>query len=305
MPNAQSPITNHQSRNIVFTITQQQQQYKTYILTDNTANSQLEVVPERGGIITRWRMQGEEILYLDVERFANLELSVRGGVPILFPICGNLPDNSYTYNGQQYTLKQHGFGRDLPWEVTEQNTEGKVSLSVVLKSNESTRAVYPFDFQVTFTYTLQGNTLVIDQVYQNLSSTPMPFSAGFHPYFQCGNKSQLEFEIPSGQYLDQRTKEMHPFSGNFDFSRDEIDFAFGYLHSLSATVTDNSRKLKLTINYDDIYAMLVFWTLKGKDFYCLEPWMAGRNSLNTGENLIVLEPGASKSTSVRLTVNYF
>jgi galactose mutarotase-like enzyme len=59
------------------------------------------------------------MLYLDVERFANPELSIRGGVPILFPICGNLPDNCYTYNGQQYTLKQHGFGRYLPWEVTE------------------------------------------------------------------------------------------------------------------------------------------------------------------------------------------
>jgi galactose mutarotase-like enzyme len=289
----------------MFTITEQQQQYKTYILADTTAGSHLEVVPERGGIITRWRLQGQEILYLDTERFTNPELSIRGGVPILFPICGNMPDNTYTYNGKQYTLKQHGFGRDLPWEVTNQVTEGKVSLSVVLKSNEVTRAVYPFDFQVTFTYTLQGHSLIIDQVYQNLSGVQMPFSAGFHPYFQCGDKSRLEFEIPSGQYLDQKTKEMHPFNGTFDFARDEIDFAFGHLRSQSATVTDHSRKLKLTLDYDDIYAMLVFWTLKGKDFYCLEPWTAGRNSLNTGENLSVLEPGASKTTSVKLTADFF
>ncbi|MFM2063644.1 MAG: hypothetical protein RLZZ507_3315 [Cyanobacteriota bacterium] len=290
---------------MVFTIALQQEQYKTYVLSDETANSQVEVVPERGGIITRWRIQGEEILYLDVERFTNPELSIRGGVPILFPICGNLPDNTYTYNGKQYTLKQHGFGRDLPWEVTEQLTEGKVSLSVVLKSNEVTRAVYPFDFQVTFSYTLQGNSLVIDQIYQNLSAVPMPFSAGFHPYFQCGEKSQLAFDIPSGQYLDQKTKEMHPFNGNFDFEQDEIDFAFGHLRSKTAAVTDHSRKLKLTLDYDDIYAMLVFWTLKGKDFYCLEPWTAGRNSLNTGENLTVLAPGASKTTSVKLTADFF
>jgi galactose mutarotase-like enzyme len=74
----------------------------------------------------------------------------------------------------------------------------------------------------------------------------MPFSAGFDPYFQCGDKSQLDFEIPSGQYLDQKTKEMHPFRGNFDFNRDEIDFAFGYLQSLSATVTDNTCQFELT-----------------------------------------------------------
>ncbi|NET02235.1 MAG: aldose epimerase [Sphaerospermopsis sp. SIO1G1] len=289
----------------MFTITQEQQQYKTYILSDTTSGFQAEVVPERGGIITRWRVKGEEVLYLDTERFTNPELSVRGGVPILFPICGNLPDNTYTYNGQQYTLKQHGFGRNLPWQVTTQTTEGKASLTVTLKSDEVTKSVYPFDFLLTFTYSLQGNSLVIDQVYQNLSAVPMPFSAGFHPYFQCGDKSGLEFDIPSSQYFDQKTKEIQTFNGNFDFQQDEIDFAFSNLRSQSASVTDHSRKFKLTLDYEDVYAVLVFWTVKGKNFYCLEPWTAGRNSLNTGENLTVLEPGASKTTSVKLTADFF
>ena len=289
----------------MFTIALQQQQYKTYILSDETANSQLEVVPERGGIITRWRVQGQDILYLDAERFANPDLSVRGGIPILFPICGNLPENTYTHNGKQYTLKQHGFARDLPWVVTNQVTEERVSLTLVLNSSEQTRAVYPFNFQLAFTYKLQGNTLEIRQQYKNLSSTPMPFSTGFHPYFLTVDKTGLEFEIPSQQYQDQITKEIHPFNGTFDLNRDEIDFAFGQLTSQSARVTDNTRKLRLTLDYDDIYSKLVFWTLKGKDFYCLEPWSAPRNSLNTGENLTVLEPEASFSTSVRFRADFF
>lgn len=129
----------------MFSIAIQQQKYKTYILSDEIAGSQLEVVPERGGMITRWRFQGQELLYLDTERFAHPDLSVRGGIPILFPICGNLPENTYTYNGQTYTLKQHGFARDLPWQVTEQVTHEKASLTLVLNSNEQTRAVYPFE----------------------------------------------------------------------------------------------------------------------------------------------------------------
>ncbi|BAZ53254.1 aldose 1-epimerase [Nostoc sp. NIES-4103] len=289
----------------MFTIAVKEQQYKTYILSDETAGSQLEVVPERGGIITRWRVQGQEILYLDTERFANPDLSVRGGIPILFPICGNLPDNTYTYNGKQYTLKQHGFARDLPWEVTDQVTQDKVSLTLVLNSNEQTKAVYPFDFQLTFTYELQGNNLEIRQQYKNLSSTALPFSNGFHPYFVTSDKTQLEFEIPSQEYQDQRTKEIYPFNGNFDFNLDEIDVAFRQLSSKSATVIDNSCKFKLTLDYGDDYPILVFWTLKGKDFYCLEPWSAPRNSLNTDEHLTVLESGASYTTSVRLTGNFF
>ncbi len=287
----------------MFTITLQEQQYKTYILSDESAGSQIEVVPERGGIITRWRIQGKEIFYLDTERFTHPDLSVRGGNPILFPICGNLPDNTYTHNGQQYTLKQHGFGRELAWEVTEQKTEDKASLTLVLNSNEQTKAVYPFDFQVIFTYELQGNTLAIRQEYKNLSSTPMPFSAGFHPYFLTGDKNRLEFQIPSGQYQDQNTKEIHSFDGNFDFNRDEIDVAFKDLTSQSATVIDPSRSLKLTLDYDHIYSHLVFWTVKGKDFYCLEPWTAPRNALNTGANLTVLAPKASCTASVQLTAN--
>ncbi|MBW4476420.1 MAG: aldose epimerase [Tolypothrix brevis GSE-NOS-MK-07-07A] len=289
----------------MFAIALQEQQYKTYVLTDTETNSQVEVIPERGGIITKWRVNGEEIFYLDAERLTNPELSVRGGNPILFPICGNLPDNTYTSQGKQYTLKQHGFARDLPWQATDQATEDKASLTVVLNSTEQTKAVYPFDFELAFTYQMQGNTLEVQQKYTNKSSSPMPFSFGFHPYFAVSDKTQLEFEIPSREYLDQKTKEIHSFDGNFDFNLDEIDVAFKQLTSQSASVTDHSRKLKLTLDYDDVFPILVFWTVKGKDFYCLEPWSAGRNSLNTGEHLTILEPGASCSASMKLTANFF
>jgi galactose mutarotase-like enzyme len=265
-------------------------------------NSQLTVLPERGGIILSWRVQDQEILYLDEERFANPQLSIRGGVPILFPICGNLPDNSYTHNDKQYTLKQHGFARDLPWSlVSQENT----SLTLVLESNEQTRAVYPFDFKVAFTYQLEGNTLEIRQNYTNLSSEPMPCSFGFHPYFKVLDKSQLEFEIPSEEYQEKDSQEIYHFNGHFDFSRDEIDVAFKHINATYATVFDHSRRLKLTTKYDEIFSTLVFWTVKGKDFYCLEPWSAPRNALNTGENLTILQPGADLLTTVSLCANFF
>ncbi|RUT00271.1 aldose 1-epimerase [Dulcicalothrix desertica PCC 7102] len=289
----------------MYSISLQQNQYKTYILTDESANSQLEVVPERGGIITKWRLDGKEIFYLDEERFVNPELSVRGGNPILFPICGNLPENTYTTGGKQYTLKQHGFARDLPWVSHSSVSDEGVSLQATLHSNEQTQAVYPFNFQITFTYQLQGNSLNVGQHYINKSSQPMPFSFGFHPYFAVQDKNQLQFDIPSREYQDQKTKENHTFNGSFDFNRDEIDVAFKQLSSQTATVTDLSRKLKLTFDYDNVFSTLVFWTLKGKDFYCLEPWSAGRNAINTGENLTVLQPGASYSTFFKLTANFF
>ncbi len=289
----------------MFSINVEQRQYETYILADEKAKSELEVLPKRGGIATKWRIDGKEVFYLDEERLKNPEMSIRGGNPILFPICGNLVDDAYTINDKKFTLKQHGFGRNLPWEVGEEVTVDNVSLKLHLNSNEETKAVYPFDFQVTFTYQLHGNTLTILQEFKNQSSEPMPFSVGFHPYFLTRDKNQLELEIPSTEFQNKGSKEIHPFNGSFDFSQDEIDVAFNKLSAKSSSVTDKSRNLKITLEYDDNFSTLVFWTVKGKDFYCLEPWSAPRNAMNTQEHLTVLNPGATHSAMVRLTANFF
>jgi len=172
----------------MYKVSSEQKQYNTYTLSDDSSGSQIEVVPERGGIVTSWKINGQEVFYLDTERFTHPDLSVRGGNPILFPLCGNLPDNTYNVDGKDYQIKQHGFARELPWTATAQNNDGAASVTVELASNAETKAVYPFDFHLAFTYSLQGNTLEIRQEYKNLSATPMPFSSGFHPYFLCATK---------------------------------------------------------------------------------------------------------------------
>jgi galactose mutarotase-like enzyme len=93
----------------MFTITKQPQTEPVYILNDTASQSSLTVYPDRGGIITSWKVSDRELMYLDVDRFnEDPSLSVRGGFPILFPICGNLPDNAYSVGDNQYSLKQHG-----------------------------------------------------------------------------------------------------------------------------------------------------------------------------------------------------
>jgi galactose mutarotase-like enzyme len=285
----------------MFAIALKHEQYKTYILSDQLAQSRLEVVPERGGIVTQWSVKGKDILYLDAERFANPDLTVRGGIPILFPICGNLPDNTYTHNGQAYTLKQHGFTRDLPWEVSDRKTQDAVAITLSLTSNDETREVYPFDFKLNFTYRLQGNALEIHQQVINQSAQTMLFSIGLHPYFQVADKSQLRFDIPATELQNQRDQTTQSFSGRFDFELDEIDAIFHEPSRQDASVTDLSRQLQLQLEYESPYSKLVFWTVKGKDFYCLEPWSAPRNAINTGDRLTHLQPGASLETLVRIS----
>jgi galactose mutarotase-like enzyme len=271
----------------MFTITKQPQTEPVYILNDTDSKSSLTIYPDRGGIATSWKVNDRELMYLDVDRFnEDPTLSVRGGFPILFPICGNLPDNAYAVDGKQYSLKQHGFGRELPWTVTHQSTTTDASLTITLTSNEATRAVYPFDFSVSFTYKLTSGQLTIDQTYTNKSATPMPFSSGLHPYFLAPDKNSLSFEIPSASYTEKQTGETHAFAGTI------------------ATVKDASQNLTLTMTSSENYRTLVFWTVADKNFYCLEPWTGPRNSLNTGTDLLHVAPGQTLTTKVTFAAKF-
>src|SRR5215831_1904256 len=98
------------------------------------------LAPERGGMVTRFAVRGEDVLYLDEATLADTTKNVRGGVPILFPIGGKLaPD---TLPGARAPLKQHGFARNLPWRVIELGPDRAV---LSLDADESTRAAYPHE----------------------------------------------------------------------------------------------------------------------------------------------------------------
>ncbi|WOD39333.1 aldose epimerase [Nodosilinea sp. E11] len=275
----------------------------TYVLSD-TDTARLEIVPDRGGLVTRWQVEGQDIFYFDRDRFAHPELSVRGGIPILFPICGNLPDNQYHLGDQSFSLKQHGFARDLPWQVTQQDVSEAASLTLELTSTEATLGQYPFAFKLAFTFKLKGHSLEIQQRFTNLADQAMPFATGLHPYFLVEDKSQLDFDIPAIEYRDHLSGSVETFGGSFDFEQAEIDLAFQGLTASTATVIDRHLGRQLTLTWSADYTKLVFWTVKGKDYYCLEPWTAPRNALNTGEDLLMLAPQETLETTVGMAVSF-
>ncbi|MGQ9837802.1 MAG: aldose epimerase family protein [Cyanobacteriota bacterium] len=289
----------------MYSITSFPQPYLTYLLKDEQSGTEAEIVPERGGMLTRWRIQGEEILYMDEERFLDPNLTVRGGIPILFPICGNLPDNTYCHAGQSYTLKQHGFARNLPWQVVDQNTDSQAALTLMLESDAQTLAAYPFEFTFLLSYQLRGHQLFLKQHITNRSQENMPFSLGFHPYFnvQENAKPYLQIWIPAQDLYDHLSKSTAPFAGTFDWTAPEIDVAFKALTAQQATVVDPMAGRKLTLTYDPCFQTLVFWTVQGKSFFCLEPWTGPRFALLSGEQLIQLAPGDSLETQVTLQVS--
>src|ERR1035437_2131349 len=99
--------------------------------------SQVSYCPERGGLITSLIFRGREILYMDEDTLRNPKVSVKGGIPVLFPNAG--PIDSPQFPG----LKQHGFARDLQWQA---NKKADTFL-LTLTSDDETKKVFPFSLQ--------------------------------------------------------------------------------------------------------------------------------------------------------------
>jgi galactose mutarotase-like enzyme len=91
--------------------------WPAFDLIDDEREVRVRVVPARGGLVTTWEVQGQSLLYLDPETYADPQKNVRGGIPILFPICGRLKDDTYWIGNREYHMPQHGLARRLPWRV--------------------------------------------------------------------------------------------------------------------------------------------------------------------------------------------
>lgn len=150
----------------------------------------------------------------------------------------------------------------------------------------------------------EGNELYIYQEYINNSEDEMPFYAGFHPYFTVGGKKALKFNIDAGVYQDYDNECIKTYKGEIDFDY-PVDFVFtlnnpgenGYV------MVDPGKGRKITIETDEYFKYMVMWTMEGKDFVCLEPWMAPPDAMNTGTDLCKLAPGKALKTRVKIRVD--
>ncbi len=271
----------------------------TLTLADSDAPSAAVLAPARGGMLVELTVAGRELLYLDRATLANPKANVRGGVPVLFPSPGKLAGDAWSRGGARGTLKQHGFARNLPWEVAATGTDDGAWATLALTANEATRSAYPWDFRAEYTYRLRGRAVTIAMRIENRGGSPMPFGAGFHPYFAVRDADKASARIPTAatRAFDNAAKRDVAFSG-FDLTAAEVD-----LHLYDHGSTDASlvaRDLAIALRGSADFTHWVVWTLRGKDFVCVEPWTCPGDALNTGERLIVLAPGEARELSLTL-----
>lgn len=275
--------------------------FKIYELIDEENNSSLKVCPERGGIIISFKVHGEELLYLDKDTFYDINANIRGGIPILFPICGQLKSGKYELNGKEYAMKNHGVARNRAWEVIGTNTKDEASITLRLTSDEETMKEFPFEFELVFKYTLKKDKLIIEQKYQNKSNENMPMYAGFHPYFKTKHKN-IAYTTDAKQYLDYNDMEIKNYEGsiNLEGMKESTVFLDAKERKISFSMLDNEKSLHM--RYGSEFKYIVLWQVDGKDFICVEPWMAKTWAMNTNEDLVFVDSG--KELATYLAIEY-
>lgn len=243
-------------------------------------SQRLEAAPWRGGLAFSYRVDGEEVLYLDRASFDDPAKNVRGGIPVLFPWAGPLPEGTFGTSG---ALPQHGLARQATWEV-----EGE---ELVHRSE----TVFPWKYELRVHFELGEELRIVSSV-TNHDSREMPVQLGFHPYFAVEDKSTLTFDLPAATYRDndEPSRPDHPFPGRLPLTERAIDWELRGLSERKAVMTGRRR---LELRWSERFPVLVVWSLLDKPgFVCLEPWTAGRFAQSTGDpDLWHVAPGATES----------
>jgi len=283
----------------MFTVNEIEGTIPTVALIDSRARSRALIAPGRGGMVTSFEVAGREVFYLDRKTFEDPAANVRGGNPVLFPSPGRLAGDAFSWRGAAGSMKQHGFARNLPWTpcLRGSGSPDGAYLGLMLASDDRTRAQFPWDFHAEITYSLRGAALRIDLRVSNQSAGDMPFGAGFHPYFAVPDADKGRVELPTGatRAFDNTTKTEVPFAG-FDLTLPEVDLhLLDHGASAGELWIDGGDGRRVSLRGSPEFSHWVVWTLKGKDFVCLEPWTCPGNALNTQDRLIVLGPGESRA----------
>ncbi|MBM0125959.1 aldose 1-epimerase family protein [Pimelobacter simplex] len=248
-----------------------------------------------------------------VDGFAEDAMPSGGRGQLLVPWPNRIRDGRYEFGGstQQLALTEpkrgnasHGLVRWVSWTLASA-AEDRVELSYLLPAQTG----YPWALALTTTYALGADGLSVTQAATNLAATAAPYASGAHPYLLAGPGpcDGWSIELAAATVLAVDPERLLP-TGRVpadglvtsplgatvlnhavtDLARDEEG---------RATVTLRSGDTGVALWVDERHRWLQVYT--GDDTptprasVAVEPMTAPPDAFNSGDDLVVLEPGAS------------
>ena len=240
--------------------------------------------------------------------------------PWLFPICGGLSLGRYTYRGRSYQMQKHGFVRDMSFTVGERS---ETSISLSLSDNAETRAIYPFAFLLTVTYTLSGDRLLSEIRIANPGGEDLLAAFGAHPGFRVplaggdfddwylafeGSPEPFEMTLADDLLWSGEQRPFPLAGGRIKLSRQFFARDAKFLSDTGSAVTlqsDGSPRA-VTVRYEGFPYVGIWSEPVDVGFVCIEPWhglpaVSGKvDDLETKRDLLRIAPGGEETLRVEI-----
>ncbi len=250
-------------------------------------NTTIGIIPEIC-LVSHFQVGSWQVLYRPVET-GNVK---RWGMPLMIPNFSRLKDG--IFEEKHTSLPIHGFGRNLPWTVTEQAT---MRLSMQLSSSDATRPDYPYEFTFTATIIADEGTLTYTLVMENRGDETMPIAPGFHPYFAMAqqDKAQLITDGPPGFTLS-----------DFDWITTIPDNPYPFPHQITIQVPAGGILTLAELPHNGSYTLanMQVWseppTKPDSAFVCFEPTVGSEDALNRLADRLNIAPHSQQELTLQL-----
>jgi aldose 1-epimerase len=271
------------------------------------------VVSEAGGGARSWTVDGSELL----ASFASGTRDAAFAGKPLMPWPNRLRDGRYVFEGAEHRVAitepetstaLHGLTLSSRWRASRTSAHG-ITLSHQLRGREG----YPFALDLAVGYELDSAGVVVTLRATNAGPGRAPFGAGLHPYLRLTGDITLQVLANTRVPIDDRllpTGPPTPLSGTeLDFRHarrlgdQRLDTCFGDLERGAAGVASLTLAgpRRLVVWMDDAFHFVQVFTADGA--IAVEPMTCAPDAFNTGDGLLVLEPGASFTGRCGLTAS--
>ncbi|CAI5462444.1 unnamed protein product [Closterium sp. Yama58-4] len=232
-----------------------------------------------GACTTSWKLpSGEDLLFVRPDAVFTGAKPISGGIPHCFPQFG------------PGAMQQHGFARNLTWDVEAAEGGASPSLTLVLTDNEYSRAMWDFAFKATFKISLSEGKLETVFTVANTDSKPFTFTTALHSYFRAAIGGVKVTGLKGAKSLNKDPDPTNPIPGVEE--RDEVTFPgfvdCMYLNTPEELVLDNGLGRKLAIRnkgWTDAVVWSPHLTMPAcyLDFVCVENAKLSEVELQAGQ----------------------
>ncbi|MBQ6807059.1 MAG: aldose 1-epimerase family protein [Lachnospiraceae bacterium] len=239
--------------------------------------------------------------------------------PVLFPLVGGLHNGVYCHEGKEYPMGQHGFARDMEFQLKSQTNR---EIWFVLKSNEETLAKYPFEFKLEIGYELRESTVIVKWKVTNPSEKEMYFSIGGHPAFRCpveagtkqtdyslrfDEKNEVVVGLLQDGLMSSKTVTYSLHNGNLPITADLFDndaLIIEHAQAHQVALVKPEGEAYLTVSFDA--PLFGIWSPPGKNapFICIEPWYGRCDSVDYSGEWKDREWGQKLAAGEEFAVSY-